>query len=272
MLTRRRFTNLSAAFAAATPFVAHAREDYPARSIRLIVPWPPGGGVDMLGARLIQQALGAQLGQCSKREERDERVVGEPRSQPLGHQQKIPYATDALPIAGAGPLRSAFEPVTLAISAPQGVFTHPKSGFRTIEEFAAAAKAKPGKLNVGVPGIGSSQHLTSGAAAARGGQSQGNARSLSRRRPAAAGSDCGKRRRGHGYLRRRRATGKCRTTRRVGRNKCRSARLLPERSDDRRNHRTGFRAGDLDGVLRAQGNAGDLYCFHAATLLASAST
>jgi tripartite-type tricarboxylate transporter receptor subunit TctC len=66
-----------------------------------------------------------------------------------------------LPITGASSQRQAFEPVTLAISAPQGVFTHPRSGFSTIEGYAAAARARPGKLNVGVPGIGSSQHLTS---------------------------------------------------------------------------------------------------------------
>jgi tripartite-type tricarboxylate transporter receptor subunit TctC len=46
--------------------------------------------------------------------------------------------------------------VTLAISGPQGVYTHPRSGFRTIEAFVAAARARPGALNVGVPGIGSS--------------------------------------------------------------------------------------------------------------------
>ena len=58
-------------------------------------------------------------------------------------------------------LQPAFDPVTLAIAGPQGAFTNPRSGFRTIEEFAAAARARPGQLNVGVPGIGSSQHLTS---------------------------------------------------------------------------------------------------------------
>jgi tripartite-type tricarboxylate transporter receptor subunit TctC len=169
MLTRRRFTSLSAAFGAAIPFVAHAREDYPTRSIRLIVPWPPGGGVDTFG-RVIQQALGAQLGQNIIMENiggGSGRIGTQAasRAAPDGYTLLLANdtfaATDALPIAGAGPLRSAFEPVTLAISAPQGVFTHPKSGFRTIEEFAAAVRAKPGKLNVGVPGIGSSQHLTS---------------------------------------------------------------------------------------------------------------
>ncbi|TXL82367.1 hypothetical protein FHP25_01330 [Vineibacter terrae] len=70
-------------------------------------------------------------------------------------------ATEALPLPGTAAIRSAFTPVTLAISAPQGVFTHPRSGFATIQDFIAAAKARPGGLNVGVPGIGSSQHLTS---------------------------------------------------------------------------------------------------------------
>ncbi len=44
---------------------------------------------------------------------------------------------------------------------PQGLFTHPRSGLATAQAFAAAAKANPGKLNIGVPGLGSSQHLTS---------------------------------------------------------------------------------------------------------------
>jgi tripartite-type tricarboxylate transporter receptor subunit TctC len=153
----------------AAPFVAHAREDYPTRSIRLIVPWPPGGGVDTFG-RVIQAGLGAHLGQNIIIENiggGSGRIGTQAasRAAPDGYTLLLANdtfaATDALPIAGAAPLRSAFEPITLAISAPQGVFTHPRSGFRTIEEFAAAARARPEKLNVGVPGIGSSQHLTS---------------------------------------------------------------------------------------------------------------
>jgi len=170
MLARRRFTKLlSVAAAVAAPSLARAREDYPTRSIRLIVPWPPGGGVDAFG-RVVQAALGAHLGQ---------NVVidnigggsGRIGTQTASRAASDGYtlllandtfaATEALPVAGATSLRPAFEPVTLAISGPQGVFAHPKSGFRSIEEFAAAARARPGRLNVGVPGIGSSQHLTS---------------------------------------------------------------------------------------------------------------
>jgi len=153
----------------AAPFVAHAREDYPTRSIRLIVPWPPGGGVDAF-ARVVQAALGAELGQTviidnigggSGRIGTQAASRGAPDGYTLLLANDTFAATEALPVAGTAPLLKAFEPVTLAIQGPQGLFTHPKSGIRSIEEFAAAARLRPGRLNVGVPGIGSSQHLTS---------------------------------------------------------------------------------------------------------------
>jgi tripartite-type tricarboxylate transporter receptor subunit TctC len=118
----------------------------------------------------VQAALGAQLGQTividnigggAGRIGTQAASRGAPDGYTLLLVNDTFAATEALPVAGSPQLRPAFEPVTLAISGPQGLFTHPKSGFRTIEEFAAAARARPGQLNVGVPGIGSSQHLTS---------------------------------------------------------------------------------------------------------------
>lgn len=169
MIGRRTLTRLLSVAAVAAPSIARARDDYPGRPIRLIVPWPPGGGVDAF-ARVVQAALGAQFGQTviidnigggSGRIGTQTASRGAPDGYTLLLANDTFAATDALPAAGMLPLRQAFEPVTLAISGPQGLFTHPKSGFRSIEEFAAAARARPGRLNVGVPGIGSSQHLTS---------------------------------------------------------------------------------------------------------------
>lgn len=169
MFARRDFARLLSASLLAAPAVARAKEAYPARSIRLIVPWPAGGGVDALG-RTVQAAPGEQLGQS---------VVidnigggsGRIGTQVAARAAADGYtllltndtfaATEALPVAGTPALREALDPVTLAVSGPQGVFTHPKSGIRTIEDYAAAARARPGRLNVGVPGIGSSQHLAS---------------------------------------------------------------------------------------------------------------
>ncbi|MBL6612611.1 MAG: tripartite tricarboxylate transporter substrate binding protein [Reyranella sp.] len=169
MLARRSFTRLVSAAALAIPAVARAGENYPVRSVRLIVPWPAGGGVDNF-ARVVQAALAAQLGQSlvidnigggSGRIGTQAAARAAPDGYTLLLANDTFAATEALPIAGAAPLRASFEPVTLAVSLPQGVYTHPKSGFRSIEELAAAARARPGQLNVGVPGIGSSQHLTS---------------------------------------------------------------------------------------------------------------
>src|SRR5258708_6960223 len=174
MLARRSFTRLLSAAAlggpaVVAPSIARARDEYPSRAIRLIVPWPPGGGVDTFG-RIVQATLAAELGQSvvidnigggSGRIGTQAASRAAPDGYTLLLANDTFAATDALPLAGAPPLRAAFEPVTLAISAPQGVFTHPKSGLASIREFASAARARPGRLNVGVPGIGSSQHLTS---------------------------------------------------------------------------------------------------------------
>lgn len=149
--------------------MAQSQPAYPTRPVRIIVPWPPGGGVDVLG-RALQPALAAQLGQTVVIENiggGSGRVGTQAaaRAAPDGYTLLLANdtfaATEALPIPGTAPQRNALTTVSLAISAPQGVYTHPRSGLRTIADLAAAARARPGRLNVGVPGIGSSQHLTS---------------------------------------------------------------------------------------------------------------
>jgi len=169
MLTRRRFTAFVSAASVAAPAVARARETYPARTIRLIVPWPPGGGVDTFG-RIVQAALAAQLGQTvvidnigggSGRIGNQAAARAAPDGYTLMLVNDSFAATEALPPPGGSAQRPSFDAVTLAASGPQGVFSHPRSGIRTIEELAAAARARPGALNVGVPGLASSQHLTS---------------------------------------------------------------------------------------------------------------
>jgi tripartite-type tricarboxylate transporter receptor subunit TctC len=169
MLTRRRFTAFVSAASVAAPAGARAREVYPARTVRLIVPWPPGGGVDTFG-RIVQAALAAQLGQTvvidnigggSGRIGNQAAARAVPDGYTLMLVNDSFAATEALPLPGGSAQRPSFDAVTLAASGPQGVFTHPRSGIRTIEEFAAAVRARPGALNVGVPGLASSQHLTS---------------------------------------------------------------------------------------------------------------
>ena len=169
MLKRR---SLVAGLASATILASNggrAQEAWPTRPVKIVVPWPPGGGVDAF-ARVIQAPLSARLGQTVVIENIGG-GAGRVGTQTAARAPADGYnfvlvndtfaATEALPIPGATPLLPALAPVTFAISGPQGLFTHPRSGLASVKDFVAAAKAKPGKLNVGVPGLGSSQHLTS---------------------------------------------------------------------------------------------------------------
>lgn len=168
-MVSRRLLLASAAASLAAPAVAYAEAAWPQRPLKLVVPWPPGGGVDTFG-RLVQAALSAALGQPVAIENiggSSGRIgtLAAARATPDGYTVALVNdtfaATEAIPIAGSPSLRAALAPVTLAIDAPQGLFTHPGSGLRTVQDFVAAASARPGRLNVGVPGLGSSQHLTS---------------------------------------------------------------------------------------------------------------
>ncbi|NGM24005.1 twin-arginine translocation pathway signal protein [Roseomonas stagni] len=138
------------------------------RPIRAIVPFPPGGGVDAF-ARAFVPALSAQLGQSVV----IENIGGASsrlgtaavlRAAPDGHTLLITNDTlaaiEALPVAGSGPFIAGLAPVLLAASAPQALVTHPRSGIADAAAYAARLRAgRP--TNIGVPGLGSSQHFAS---------------------------------------------------------------------------------------------------------------
>jgi tripartite-type tricarboxylate transporter receptor subunit TctC len=144
-------------------------QSFPARPIRLVVPFPPGGGVDVF-ARAVAPALQARLGQTVVIENiggASSRLGTQAvlRAAPDGHTLLVTNdtlaAVEALPPRGATPLLPGLVPITLAIDAPNLLVTHPRSGIADIESYAARLKARPGSLNVGVPGWGTSHHLTS---------------------------------------------------------------------------------------------------------------
>ncbi len=163
----RRTLLLASALAAAA---ARAKaQSFPTRPIRIVVPFPPGGGVDVF-ARAVAPALQERLGQPVVIENiggASSRLGTQAvlRATPDGHTLLITndtlVATEALPPRGAAPLLPGLAPVTLAIDAPNLLVTHPRSGIPDIQTYAARLKARPGGLNVGVPGWGTSHHLTS---------------------------------------------------------------------------------------------------------------
>jgi tripartite-type tricarboxylate transporter receptor subunit TctC len=168
MLERRRLVAGLVSVPLLGPGTARGQEVWPARPVRIVVPWPPGGAVDTF-ARIIQAPLSARIGRPVVIENISGgagRVGAQSAARAAdGHTFVLVNdtfaAAEALTVAGMLPLLPALTPVALAVSGPQGLFTHRRSGFATVEAFLAAAAADPGGLNVGVQGIGSSQHLTS---------------------------------------------------------------------------------------------------------------
>ena len=155
------------ALAALAISAAHA-EVYPAKPIRMIVAYPPGGGTDIVG-RVVAQKLGEALGQA---------VVVENRggaSGNIGTELAARAAPDGYTILMGNVAPNAinvslfknlpfdpvadFAPVTLVASTPNILVVHPSTPARTVKEVIALAKAKPGTLNFASAGVGSSSHL-----------------------------------------------------------------------------------------------------------------
>jgi tripartite-type tricarboxylate transporter receptor subunit TctC len=159
-------TLLTAAFAASIVAVAHA-QPYPSRPIKMIVPFPPGGPVDVM-ARVVVQRLSMSLGQVVV----DNRpgaggtlgsraaAMAEPDGYTLlfGSSTTLAAAPSLYHNPGYDPLKS-FVPVGMISSVPFVLAVAPHLNAHTIAELVVLAKANPGKLNFGAP-TGTLPHLT----------------------------------------------------------------------------------------------------------------
>jgi tripartite-type tricarboxylate transporter receptor subunit TctC len=145
-----------------------AAQDYPSRPITLIVPYPPGGGVDAM-ARVLGDKLSAALGQQVVVDNRGgaggnigTRAVA--KSAPdgytllLGHTGTISINPSLYANAGYDPRRD-FAPIGLMATMPVALLGHPSFAPRTIAEVIAYARDNPGKLNVGTSAIGTGGYL-----------------------------------------------------------------------------------------------------------------
>jgi tripartite-type tricarboxylate transporter receptor subunit TctC len=142
-------------------------QDWPSRPVRLILPFPPGGGTDILG-RLIAERLSASLGQPVVTENRggaggNVGAEAAARSTPDGYT--IVLVAPSLAISPTlyskinyDPVKD-FEPVSLVATVPNVMITQPSLPTHNLQEFIAYAKARPGELNFGSGGAGTSNHL-----------------------------------------------------------------------------------------------------------------
>ena len=144
-------------------------QDYPARTITIVVPYPPGGGVDTL-ARVVADKLAGSLGQQVVVDNRagGSGLVGTRafvRSAPdgytlfLGHTGSIAINPSLYANAGFDPRRD-FVPIGLIASMPVALLSHPSFPARTMAEVVALARKEGNKLNIGSSAIGTGSYLS----------------------------------------------------------------------------------------------------------------
>jgi tripartite-type tricarboxylate transporter receptor subunit TctC len=146
---------------------AHAQDVYPAKPLRLILPFPPGGGTDILG-RLLAERLAANLGQPVVTENRGGaggNVGAEAAARAAPDGYTIVLVAPSLAISPTlyaklnyDPVKD-FAPIGLVASVPNVMITHPSVPAQNLREFIALAKAQPGGMNFGSGGSGTSNHL-----------------------------------------------------------------------------------------------------------------
>ncbi len=150
------------------PAVALAQA-YPAKSIRLIVPFPAGGGVDFIG-RIIAKGLSEQLGQQVVVDNRPgaNAILG------LEVLKAAPPDGYTIAAASAGPLTvnphiyrklsyatlRDCTPISNMVNFPLLLVAHPSLPVKNVKELIALAKARPGEITYSSPGSGNSSHLT----------------------------------------------------------------------------------------------------------------
>lgn len=160
---------LRTAFGAALLAIAGAAaaQAFPSKPIKVIVPYPPGGVVDVI-ARSVGEAMTRSTGQPTVVENR----VGAAGS--IGTDVVAKSAPDGYTLVVASPSHTAnislysklpwhpiksFTPVAMVGVIPNVILVHPSMPAKTLAEFVAYAKANPGKINYASAGAGSSVHL-----------------------------------------------------------------------------------------------------------------
>jgi tripartite-type tricarboxylate transporter receptor subunit TctC len=154
--------------AAALAASATRADDYPSRPIRLIVPYAAGGGADSV-ARIVARRVSETIGQTIVIENRGGAgsIIGTDlvnKSDPDGYTlllgqsgpisinpaiyKKLPY----------DPVKD-FAPISMTTAYPYIMVVNPKLGVKTLKEFVALAKSRPGELNYGTTGVGAANHL-----------------------------------------------------------------------------------------------------------------
>jgi len=143
-------------------------QQYPAKPIRMIIGFPPGGGTDIIGRivaqrmseGLKQQILPDNRGGASGQIAADLAAKAPPDGYTvmMAHIAAMSILPSLYPKLPYDPVRD-FAPISLVAISPQIVVVHPSLPVKNIKELIALAKARPAQINYASPGIGTVQHL-----------------------------------------------------------------------------------------------------------------
>ena len=147
--------------------VAGAQDAYPSRPVKFILPFPPGGGTDILG-RVIAERLSASLGQPVVTENRggaggNVGAEAAAHSAPDGYTILLVAPTVAISPSLYSKLNydpvKDLAPISLVATVPNVMITNPSVEAKNLQEFIALARSRPGAMNYGSGGAGTSNHL-----------------------------------------------------------------------------------------------------------------
>ena len=158
---------LRAILACAALAAAGAASAWPTKPVTLIVPYPPGGGTDVI-ARIYQEPLSRQLGQPVIIENRGGAggsigTAAAAKAVPDGHTLLFTLSSHSINPAIYETLpfdtERDFRPVSMVASLPQLFAVHPGTPYRSLADLLKFVKANPGRLDYASVGVGSPSHM-----------------------------------------------------------------------------------------------------------------
>ena len=164
--TGRRACAWAMSWALAFASLTVCAQSYPARAVRVVVPFAPGGGIDLV-ARIVSEKLHESFGQPFTVDNRPGGggVVG---AEIVAKARPDGYTLLAVPISHAANVSltklsfdpvSDFAPIVHLASAPNVVLVHPSLPVKSLDDFTRLARRHPGQLSYASSGNGSSTHL-----------------------------------------------------------------------------------------------------------------
>jgi putative tricarboxylic transport membrane protein len=163
-----KYVAMALALAGPWPAGTVRADEYPSRPIRIVVPYAPGGGADTV-ARIVAKRVGDTIGQTIVIENRGGAgsIIGTEmvaKAEPdgytllLGQSGPISINPAVYKDLRYDPERD-FAPVTMTTAYPYILVVNAKLPVKSLQDFVALARAKPGAMNYGTTGIGAANHL-----------------------------------------------------------------------------------------------------------------